>query len=177
MTQPVTPTLLPGHSPAELGLVCPGCGAAEFKTRCQEFRDGTRHVRADCARCGKFVRYLKQPGGPDFKLERYRPDPDQPDHPAHEPPPESWRWVGFIRQADRVWRPVAEAPTLGRCWDALLHYPGDGDRLCVPTRPGKATKGEEEGDDEHDDTNSGDRHLAPPAPAGTLDPAGRGAQP
>jgi hypothetical protein len=39
------------------------------------------------------------------------------------------------------WR-VGEAPTLGRCWDSLLTYPGDGDRLCVPTRPGHMREGD-----------------------------------
>ena len=39
------------------GLLCLHCGAAAFRTSWQSFANGTRHVRADCARCGAFVRW------------------------------------------------------------------------------------------------------------------------
>jgi hypothetical protein len=42
------------------GVVCPDCGAAEFRTFWQTFANGTRHVRLDCTTCGQFVRYAKQ---------------------------------------------------------------------------------------------------------------------
>src|SRR6185312_6957850 len=113
------------------GLVCRRCGGARFRTSWQTFSDGTRHVRADCAACGAFVRYLKQPGAPEPRHEPQRADASRP---SLAPLPVSWRWIGWIRQADRVWRPVAEAATLEGCWDTLLHYPGEGDRLCIPSR-------------------------------------------
>jgi hypothetical protein len=41
----------------------------------------------------------------------------------------------MIRQRDELWRAVALTQEHGRCWDALLTYPGEGDRLTVPTDP------------------------------------------
>jgi hypothetical protein len=100
-------------------------------------KNGTRHARADCAECGMFSRYLDQPDAPAVKHEPCDPGASSASTAA---PPATWRWIGWIRQSDMVWRPVAEAPTLGRCWDALLHYPGDGDRLCIPSRPENGAK-------------------------------------
>jgi hypothetical protein len=119
------------HSPEALGITCRRCGGSRFRTGRQTFADGTRHVRADCATCGAFVRYLKQPGAPEPRLSPRRPDASRQ---SLAPPSASWRWLGWIRQADQVWRPVAEAATLEACWDVLLHYPGEGDRLCIPSR-------------------------------------------
>src|SRR5262249_21301356 len=45
----------------EAGLACRSCGAAGMRTRWQTFADNTRHIRAECARCGAFPRFLKQP--------------------------------------------------------------------------------------------------------------------
>ncbi len=126
----------PPHAPQRLptpdGLLCPKCGAAEFVTRWQRFKDGSSHVRADCARCGKFVRYLEKPGAPEPQYTPRRPE-------AHEqaaaPPPASWWWIGMVRPSDGVWRAVALAPTVGRCWDTLLHCHLEGDYLLVPTHP------------------------------------------
>ncbi|HEX5271849.1 MAG TPA: hypothetical protein VFW33_15230 [Gemmataceae bacterium] len=114
-----------------LGLSCPKCGATAFKTFWQTFENGTRHVRCDCAECGAFVRYLKQPGAPEPKYE-----PRKPTAHAGElaTPPADWHWIGLIRQDDEMFHPVALAPTRDRCWDALLHFPGEGDRLIIPTR-------------------------------------------
>ncbi|MCK6478598.1 MAG: hypothetical protein L6R43_00190 [Planctomycetes bacterium] len=36
----------------------PGC--AGLLLRWQVFRDGTTHIRAECAACGAFVRYVRQ---------------------------------------------------------------------------------------------------------------------
>jgi hypothetical protein len=44
-------------------------------------------------------------------------------------------WAGFIREADAVWRLVAVCRAFEACWDALLTYPGEGDRLAQPTWP------------------------------------------
>jgi hypothetical protein len=43
---------------AALAPSCRRCRSTQFRTREQEFKDGTRHVRQECAGCGKFVRYL-----------------------------------------------------------------------------------------------------------------------
>jgi hypothetical protein len=126
------PVELPPAASAPEGLRCPKCGGTAFKTFWQTFADGSKHVRADCAACGAFVRYLKQPGSPDFKHEPRKPGAHIDELAA---PPDSWCWIGMIRQADELWRAVAMAPTLGRCWDCLLTYPGEGDRLCVPSKP------------------------------------------
>jgi hypothetical protein len=114
------------------GLICPHCGATEFTTSWQTFADGTRHLRMGCRACGGFVRFLKQSKDqPDYRKEPRRPDAHQPEL---TPPATSWEWIGLIRHSDQVWRAVALAPTLARCWDSLLHYPGEGDRLCVPSK-------------------------------------------
>jgi hypothetical protein len=128
------------HSTAKLptpsippGVTCPHCGATEFKTRWQTFVSGVRHVRMECASCKRFVRYLKQsPQSLDYRHEPRRHDAHPPEL---TPPPASWEWIGLIRKSDQVWRAVALAPTLGRCWDTLLHNPGEGDRLCISTKP------------------------------------------
>jgi hypothetical protein len=126
------PPAPPDPGPAAVGVVCPRCRGTRFKTTWQVFSDGSRHVRMTCAACNKFMRYLPRPDGPDLRLER-RP------HDARayrmKPPPASYNWIGFIRQSDELWRAVALAPTLERCWDCLLTYPGDGDLLCVPSEP------------------------------------------
>jgi hypothetical protein len=124
------PALAPGRSPADLGITCPACGGAEVKTAWQTFADGSRHVRATCAGCGKFLRYL--PHG--YKVERADPQ-RMKTHPACRPPPESWHWLGYVRPGDGKWRPVALAPTLEKAWDVLLHCPLQGDLLCCPVRP------------------------------------------
>jgi hypothetical protein len=123
---PPTPREVP------LGLKCPKCGGTEFKTWWQTFANGTRHIRADCAACRAFVRYLKQPDSPEPKYQPRRPDASKE---SLAPPPADWQWLGWVRQGDGIWRSVALCPTLARCWDTLLHYPGEGDLLCIPTRP------------------------------------------
>lgn len=39
-------------------LECPDCGASEINVKLQRFKDGTRHRRAECAKCGRFIKYL-----------------------------------------------------------------------------------------------------------------------
>jgi hypothetical protein len=117
--------------PPDLNLAC-RCGATTFRTSWQTFRNGTKHVRMDCAACGRFIRYLKQPGGPEPRLEL--PPSDLPDHRRWSPTPEeSWEWIGLHRGVDGLWRPVALAPTLERCWDCLLSFPSEGDLLAIPS--------------------------------------------
>jgi hypothetical protein len=40
------------------GPRCRKCGPTEYKTRVQVCKNGDRHLRADCASCGRFIRYL-----------------------------------------------------------------------------------------------------------------------
>jgi hypothetical protein len=136
MTIDAPPPCPPDPPPAALGLVCPGCRGTKFRTAWQTFKDGSRHVRMSCAACNKFLKYLKKEDELDFRHE-----PRRTDASAFKlrPPPESWVWIGYIRQADQVWRPVAMAPTLERCWDTLLHFPGDGDFLAAPSVPPPST--------------------------------------
>jgi hypothetical protein len=122
---PEPPPPLP---PASSGLCCPRCRGAEFTTCWQLFQDGTRHARLDCARCRRYVRYLPQ----GFRLRPQKPD-------AHRretaPPPPGWRWVGYLRSNDGLWRPVAAADDLASLWDALLGSWQVGDVLAVPEAP------------------------------------------
>lgn len=41
---------------------CRRCGGMERKFTPQTFRDGSRHIRETCTRCGLFQRYAKQRG-------------------------------------------------------------------------------------------------------------------
>jgi hypothetical protein len=140
------PVELPPPPPAAAGLLCPHCGAAEFTTRWRTFADGTRHVQADCARCKRFVRWMKQRGAPEPRVQ-FAPA-DTPRNRLAPPTPEDvWEWLGLIRLADQTWRAVAKAPTLERCWDTLLHFPGEGDLLCMPSKrlPNASQPGDENG--------------------------------
>ncbi len=116
------------------GVVCPRCKTAAFTTTWQTLPDKTRSVRMDCVACGAFVRLLPQrrDGTPDFQ---HQPRPADAHARDLAPPPDGWSWLGFIRQSDQVWRPVALAASLPGCWDCLLTFPGRGDLLCVPVRP------------------------------------------
>jgi hypothetical protein len=112
------------------------CGATMGRT----FREPTGLVRMDCDDCGK----------PLWRMEtaclRYEFRPPDAHRFELEPAPASWEWIGFIRQADGIWRAVALAGDLGRCWDCLLSFPGKGDLLCIPTRP--VQRGTEEVNDD-----------------------------
>jgi hypothetical protein len=95
-----------------------------------------------CRGCKLAVRLLtRYPGDPTPGFE---PRPAGTSAYAYDAPPAGSWWVGMIRQSDQVWRPVALAQEHGRCWDALLTYPGEGDRLTVPTDapPGVSKAGE-----------------------------------
>jgi hypothetical protein len=121
-------------SPAEAGLACAGCGATKFKTTWQTFKNGTKHVRMECAICGRFQRYLpqKKDDQPGFEHQ-----PAQSDLHAKEmaPIPARWDWIGYVRGTDKVWQPVALCKDLASCWDALLTTHQRGDLLCIPVMP------------------------------------------
>jgi hypothetical protein len=127
---------IPVSHPAPPGLRCPKCQATEFTTTWQTFSNGTRHVRADCAHSGAYVRYLPRGGDgtPAYKLELRPPDASAI---SMAPPAPDAEWIGWVRPADGKWRPVALAQTLSRAWEALLHFPGDVDRLAIPVLPDK----------------------------------------
>jgi len=111
----------------------PAVRGTTFGTAWSGRADGLRRVRLTCATCRTFVRHLGLEGGPEPKCEpTTRTDRA---HPALAAPTDGWVWIGLIRQSDQVWRAVA----LGRAWDALLHYPGEGDLLVIPSLP--ATQG------------------------------------
>jgi hypothetical protein len=115
-------------------FACRKCGGVAFTTRWQTFSDGTRHVRMECAACGAFARYLPQrpDGAPHYRVE-VSSLPSS--HPAVQPPPVEFVWVGMVRTSDMIWRVVGTAPTLKRCWDVLLSHPSEGDRLAWPCEP------------------------------------------
>jgi hypothetical protein len=119
----------PEHGPARIGLLCPACGGTEAKTY-RDRLDGIDLMRLECADCGRLLRHLEMSG----EL-RFEPAPDDAHRAEKAPPGPGWKWIGLVRLADNVWRAVALADSLGRCWDCLLTYPGVGDRLAIPTRP------------------------------------------
>jgi hypothetical protein len=144
------------NSPVPAGIACSGCNGTTFKTSWQTFANGTRHLRMDCAECGRFVRFTKQtPAALSAAVEAeaekatesppWHFDPRPSDANAREtaPPPFGWEWLGHIRQADGVWRPVALASTLHGCWCALLTYPGKGDLLCQAIKPVRRASAEQ----------------------------------
>lgn len=119
-------------TPNTLGLVCPGCSGVKFKTFWQHFSNGTKRVRAECAQCGQFLRHLPQ----DRKVEMSNPPPQQrAGHPAYSPAPPDWPYLGFLRQADGAWKPIAMSLTLAGCWDTILHSWERGDLLIYQVNP------------------------------------------
>jgi hypothetical protein len=115
------------------GIVCPACGGSTFTSWWDSGENGSSIIRLNCAACRQFVRHFSPPGGPEHG---YRPAPPVSSEQLAAPvPAEEWHWLGMIRQDDNVWRPVGMARTLGRAWDVLLHFPGDGEHLVIPTRP------------------------------------------
>jgi hypothetical protein len=51
MSEPVIPADRPR---------CTRCGGRDITARWQHLRDGRRAIRADCARCRRYVKYLPQ---------------------------------------------------------------------------------------------------------------------
>jgi hypothetical protein len=131
MNTTTSPSLFPLSAPADRGITCRHCGKAAFTTAWQTFSDGSRHVRMSCAGCGRFTRYLPQhkDGTPRYRIE-YSTLPT--DHPGRKLPTDV-QWIGMVRAADEVWRTVGMADSLEKCWDVVLSYRGEGDRLCCPT--------------------------------------------
>jgi hypothetical protein len=109
------------------GVVCRECGSSEFKTYWQTFTNGTRDVRAECAKCGAFAHYL-----PQALAHKHKQADATPKHmPA---PKDSDVWLGLVRLADGVWRAVAKATTLAKLWDVILSHPSwPAEWLLVPS--------------------------------------------
>jgi hypothetical protein len=93
-----------------------------------------------CAMCGTAVRLLQRHGDPE-------PAFDLDDAQADVPPPGSW-WLGFVKGADAVLRPVALASTLSAAWDAVLSCPLRGAIILTPTDPPQRTSLFGSGEDE-----------------------------
>ena len=44
-------------------IACPACRSTANSVSRQFFRDGTSHLRCECRRCGRFLKYLSKPEG------------------------------------------------------------------------------------------------------------------
>ena len=44
-------------------IYCRHCGTVDAKVTVQRFEDRSEHLRADCGKCGMFVRYLQKTDG------------------------------------------------------------------------------------------------------------------
>ncbi len=110
------------------GLRCPSCRGTTMRLGA----DGRGRTAVTCAGCGVFLRLLTRRGDPEPGYEPCPPGVSE--YALDAPPADSW-WLGLIRQRDDLWRAVALAGSHGRCWDALLTYAGEGDRLTMPTDP------------------------------------------
>src|SRR4051794_24179303 len=89
------------------GIVCPGCGAARFRTWQKAGAASPGPVRVDCAKCGATVRQLAPVGSADGPV--YEARPNGLSAQALAPPAESSWWLGYVRPADNRWRPVVLA--------------------------------------------------------------------
>jgi hypothetical protein len=126
------------HQPP--GVTCPCCRRSEMRLGIDRGRPAVA-----CANCGTTARLLQRRGDP---LPGYEPRPAGTSEYAFDAPPSGSWWLGMIRHRDQVWRPVALTKEHARCWDALLTYPGEGDRLTVPTDPPQQPdQGGNDGDD------------------------------
>jgi hypothetical protein len=131
---------------AQTAVRCPACTGTTFRS--YWFGPPTdRVVRLTCGNdsCGKAYRDLT--ADTPFLIE-----PRAADAHRHEMlvPPASWRWLGYLRGNDNLWRPIAEASTLGGAWDAVQTTWQAGDILIMPVRPRMAAGAE------HNDGNQGD---------------------
>jgi hypothetical protein len=104
-------------APAQAGIACPRCGSV---TRRSTFI-------LHCGSCGDYHRELP--------ACHFEPVPAGALPHEQEVPPERAQWIGYVRDAGAEWLPVAKAPTLGQCWDALLNYPGNMAMLCCWVLP------------------------------------------
>jgi hypothetical protein len=52
---------------------CRRCRSTEFRAVPQTFKDGSTHLRQECAGCGKFKRYLQRGEGENFFTQRKSP--------------------------------------------------------------------------------------------------------
>jgi hypothetical protein len=124
-------------TPASTGVICARCRGVTFRTSWQTFSNGTKHIRMECAVCKAFVKYLKQQKEDGTPGYRHEPAVADANESSLKAPTDGEHWLGYVRQSDGVWRGVALAADLGGCWEALLTYPGDGDRLACPVAPVK----------------------------------------
>jgi hypothetical protein len=126
--------------PEALGVVC-RCGQATFTTAWRTFQDGTRHIEMRCAACNRFQKWLPQhkvdpdQGEPAVPAFAHQPRPASAHAQELKPPEAPTGWLGHVRLADDLWRPVCWAQTLHKCWDALLTYPARCDLLAIPCDP------------------------------------------
>ncbi len=115
------------NSAARLVVSCPSCGRSEFVLR----PDSKLRPVLSCAKCKVSLRLLCRYGDP---MPLYKPRPAGSSEYYYDAPNSKSWWQGLIRQRDGFFRPVAISATLAACWDALLYYPGEGDRLCITSR-------------------------------------------
>ena len=113
---------------ARLGATCPACSRSELILRI----DAQGLPVLACSTCKATLRPLRRHGDP---MPGYEPRPaGSSEYYFDAPEAGSW-WTGLIRQRDGFFRPVCWSATAAGCFDALLDFPGEGDRLLMPCDP------------------------------------------
>ena len=107
---------------------CPACSRSELVMRI----DAQGRPVLACSTCKVNLRLLSRHGDPMAMCE---PRPDGTSEYYYDPPEKGSWWTGLIRQRDGFFRPVCISSTAEGCWDALLEFPGEGDRLLMPCDP------------------------------------------
>lgn len=51
-------------------MKCKNCGWSETTRKPQKFKDGSLHIREECAKCGSYVRWHKQ-GAKSFRQQAF----------------------------------------------------------------------------------------------------------
>jgi hypothetical protein len=87
---------------------------------------GGRAMTLACADCGQPVHHLDQ------RFIRHEPAGAQAHHANALATGPGWRWLGYVRGPDGLWRQTAEADMLEGLWDMLDGSWVHGDRLAVP---------------------------------------------
>jgi hypothetical protein len=55
---------------ADVTARCPGCARRALRVRWHEFKGGRKHLRCECAVCGRFLKHLKPPpANPDIEYQ------------------------------------------------------------------------------------------------------------
>lgn len=112
-------------------LSCPNCHAVEVRPSRLPVREHLDELVLHCASCGAALCPARPEGAP---APEFRQAPAYATPAAQQAPDPSWHWLGFVYLDSACFYPVALSRTLPGCWRLLEDWPGQPDKLVIPTR-------------------------------------------